>query len=308
MKTRTLGRTGLDVSILGFGTAEAAYLKTDRDRAAVVINALLDAGVNVIDTAASYPGSEAFLGEYFSGRRGDYVLVSKCGMKIPESDGAAWSAKLITDSVDRSLRLLRTDRIDVMLLHSCGRDVLEKGEAIAALVAAREAGKIRFVGYSGDNDAAAYAAGLSEVAVIETSISIVDQINIDRVLPVAAAHNVGVIAKRPIGNAAWKPLSDQHGIYQNYAKTYTERFAAMKLSPGQLGFTGDPVEVWPQIAMRFTLSFPQVHTAIIGTTNPDHSRRNLEIADQPALPPDALDKIRAAYRAADPTGAWDGQT
>ena len=79
MQTRPLGRTGFNVSVLGFGAAPVAYLDTERDRAAQVLKYLLDSGVNLIDTAASYPGSEAFLGEHFAARRDDYVLVTKCG-------------------------------------------------------------------------------------------------------------------------------------------------------------------------------------------------------------------------------------
>src|SRR5947207_1429600 len=157
MNKVAFGRTGFQVSRLGFGAAPAAYLDTEEQRAIAVINRLLDAGVKVIDTAASYPGSEEFLGRHFSARRKDFVLISKCGSKIPESDAPAWSAPLIKASVDRSLRLLKTDKIDVMLLHSCDLKTLQKGEALGALVEARNAGKIRFAGYSGDNDAAAWA-------------------------------------------------------------------------------------------------------------------------------------------------------
>src|SRR5208282_5869656 len=96
-----------------------------------------------------------------------------------------WSPDLISQTIDRSLRLLKTDVLDVMLLHSCDLETLKKGDALGALVQARAAGKIRFAGYSGDNDAAAYAAAHPDVAVIETSINLVDQANLDLVLPVA---------------------------------------------------------------------------------------------------------------------------
>src|SRR5205085_8132144 len=111
-------------------------------------------------------------------RRKDYVLVSKCGSTLPDVPGAEWSAQLVAGTVDRALRQLKTDHLDVMLLHSCDLQTLKKSEALGALAKAREAGKIRFAGYSGDNEAAAYAAGLPDVAVIETSINIADQANI----------------------------------------------------------------------------------------------------------------------------------
>src|SRR2546421_107408 len=148
MKRVPFGKTGLSVSPLGFGAAPAAYLGAHRQQTIDMINELLDGGMNVMDTAASYPGSEQFIGENFSHRRNDFVLISKCGGKIPESDAPAWSQAQILASVDRSLRWLNTDRVDVMLLHSCDLETLKNGEALGALVEARDAGKIRFVGYS----------------------------------------------------------------------------------------------------------------------------------------------------------------
>src|SRR4051794_6343190 len=127
MLKRTLGKTNLSVSVLGFGAAPIAYLDAERERPVAVINRLLESGVNLIDTAASYPGSEEFLGEHFSDRRRDFVLVSKCGQKIEESDSPSWSAETITATVDRALKRLRTDHLDVMLLHSCKLDVLKEG-------------------------------------------------------------------------------------------------------------------------------------------------------------------------------------
>ena len=303
------GKTGFQVSQLGFGAAPAAYLGTDEQQAVDTINRLLDGGMNVLDTAASYPGSESFLGKHFSARRKDYVLVSKCGGKIPESDAPAWSAALIEASVDRSLRQLNTDVIDVMLLHSCDLKTLQKGEALGALIEARKAGKIRFAGYSGDNEAVAWAAEHPEIAVIEMSVNLVDQINLEQALPHARANDIGVIAKRPIANAGWKDASQQPGMYKSYAAEYTKRFAQLKLTPADVGFGNAPPEqAWPEIALRFTLSFPGVHTAIIGTTNPKHADANLRFVQNGPLPPDVVEKIRAAYRRADPRGQWKGQT
>src|SRR3954452_14270988 len=163
MNKVNFGRTGLQVSALGFGAAPIGYLKTDQDRIATILNLLLDQGVNLIDTAASYKGSEEAIGASIGGRRDEYVLVSKCGSEVPQAKGKAWSAELVTNTVDVSLKRLRTDRLDVMLLHSCDLQTLQKGEALRALVKAREAGKIRFAGYSGDNETAAWAAAQADI-------------------------------------------------------------------------------------------------------------------------------------------------
>jgi aryl-alcohol dehydrogenase-like predicted oxidoreductase len=308
MQKVTFGKTRLQVSPLGFGAAPIGYLATERDRVARILNLLLDSGVNLIDTAANYPGAEEAIAETIGHRRSEFILVSKCGTKLPDIDEPAWSAVMVARTVDRSLRRLQTDRLDVMLLHSCDLATLRKGEALGALVKAREAGKVRFVGYSGDNDAAEYAAALPDVAVVQTSISVADQANIDWVLPVAREHNVGVMAKRPIANAAWKDLGEQQGLYQSYAATYTQRLAQMSLDLSELGFDGPPEQVWPEVALRFTLSQPGVHTAIIGTTNPENARANLAALKKGPLPAEAVQQIRDAFRAADPEDEWVGQT
>jgi aryl-alcohol dehydrogenase-like predicted oxidoreductase len=308
MNKVTFGRTGLSASPLGFGAAPIGYLDTDRQRVARILNLLLDAGVNLVDTAANYPGAEEAIAATVGHRRGEFVLVSKCGWKVPGVDDPEWSAANVTKTVERSLRLLKTDRLDVMLLHSCGLDVLRKGEALGALARARDAGKVRFAGYSGDNEAAGYAATLPDVAVLQTSVSIADQANIDGVLPVARKHNVGVMAKRPIANAAWKDLSEQPGMYKSYAATYTDRLAKMRLDPAALGVSGPRDAAWSELALRFTLSQPGVHTAIIGTTNPENAKANLAAAQKGPLPADVVNKIREAFRAADREGKWVGQT
>ena len=306
MIKRRFGRTGFEVTPLGFGAAPVAYLKTEQEQAARIVHQLLDAGVNLIDTAASYPGSETFLGEQVSSRRDQFILVSKCGQKIPESASPPWSAATITATVDRALKQLRTDHLDVMLLHSCSIDVLKTGEALGALIAARDAGKIRFAGYSGDNEAAAFAADQADIAVIETSINLADQHNIDVVLPKAIQNDIGILAKRPIANSAWRTALP--GMYQKYAQVYADRLNKMKLIPAELGIDGPAAKAWPELALRFTLSQPGVHTAIIGTTNPNNAEHNLQLAEMPALSAAVDERVRAAFRIAQGDETWTGQT
>jgi len=297
METRTFGSTGLEVSVLGFGGAPIGFLEAEQRQVTALLNTLLDEGVNLLDTAMLYMGSEELIGKAVSHRRDEF-------------SPAAWSADAVAQAVDQALVRLRTDHLDVMLLHSCGLDTLEQGDALGALVRARQAGKIRFAGYSGDNETLAYAAALPDVAVIETSLNICDQANLASGLPKAKERELGVIAKRPLANAAWKDLSEQQGMYTDYAKPYTDRFAAMGLTPADLGFEGAPREIWPEIALRYTLSLPGVHTAIIGTTNAAHAKANLQAAAKGPLPQAALDKIRAAFLQAETASGqpWGAET
>jgi len=240
-------------------------------------------------------------------RRREFVLLSKCGRRQEGLEGEDWSESLIAATVDQSLRRLRTDHLDVMLLHTCKQEVLERGEALGALLKAKEAGKIRFAGYSGDNEAATYAVGLPGVDVLMCSASICDQVNLEGALPAAAKAGTGVIVKRSVANGAWKPAEAQQGIYRDYVKPYMERFAAMGLDPGKLGF---PAGAWMEIALRFTLALPAVHVASIGTTSLANAEANLRLLAQGPLEPAAVAAIRAAFQEArDRAGvAWPGLT
>jgi aryl-alcohol dehydrogenase-like predicted oxidoreductase len=300
MKKVRFGRTGLEVSPLGFGAAPIGFLETEQSTVTNILNTLLDAGANAFDTAAMYQGSEELIGRAIGHRRSECVLISKCGTEVKHAKGKAWSAELIRNTVDAALKRLRTDVVDVMLLHSCDLATLKKGEALGEMVRAREAGKIRFAGYSGDNEAVAWAAQQADVAVVEMSVSIVDQANIDKGLPVAREHDVGVIAKRPIGNSCWRPLSEFEKFYPDYVRPYAERVQKVGLRREEFG-----IDDWAELALRFTLSQEGVHTAIIGTTNPNNARANIAAAEKGPLPAEAVRKIREAFAKAS-GGQWPG--
>jgi len=307
MQKQTFGSTGFEVTPLGFGGAPIGFIDEEISRTKQVLFNLLDAGCNLIDTASCYEGSEAMIGQTIGSRRDEYVLVSKCGQPAGEAVGEPFAPELITTSIDQSLRRLSTDVIDVMLLHSCDLETLQQGDALEAALKAKQAGKVKHVGYSGDNEAAAYAASLPEVDVIETSINLVDQRNIDVVIPVCVENNVGVLAKRPIANACWRTADQQRGPYGEYAQLYRDRFLAMNLSAADLGVDE---QAWPELALRFTLSFKGMHTAIVGTTNPDNVNRNVAMVEKGPLPQDAVDAIRSAFAKAQSAAGepWTGQT
>src|SRR5690606_11096595 len=130
VERRRFGGTDMDVSVLGFGGSEIGYARTEQEVVDRLLNRALDAGLNVIDTAECYVDSEVAIGRAVSGRRKDYWLFTKVG-HWPSEDG--WTAKGITRCIERSLERLRTDHLDLVQLHSCGLDVLRRGEVIEAL-------------------------------------------------------------------------------------------------------------------------------------------------------------------------------
>jgi aryl-alcohol dehydrogenase-like predicted oxidoreductase len=308
MRKKVFGRTGLIVSELGFGGAPIGYLHTDPNHVARMLNMLLDAGVNVIDTAPSYQWSERSIQLAVGHRRDEFILVSKCGAAFASDDAPRWSNLLIERSIDHSLSTLKTDYIDVMLLHSCPTDVLRKGDAIEALARARQTGKIRYAGYSGDNEAAAYAATLSDLSVLEISLNLCDQANLSSAIPIAHQQALGVMAKRPVANAAWNPLFGQQSRYGNdYAQGYSERLARMvSLNEGAWLRALSRAE-WAELAIRFTISHPDVHTSIVGSADPEHVLFNLNSVSKGPLPPEEFEALRKLYSEADEDGLWVGQ-
>ncbi len=301
VERRQLGKTDMQVSTLGFGGSEIGYSRTDQKVVDKLLNTALDAGLNVIDTAECYVDSEGAIGRAVAHRRKDYWLFTKVGHWPKEG----WTAAGIAASLERSLKRLATDHVDLVQLHSCGKDVLEKGDAIDALEKARKEGKTRYIGYSGDREHAAYAVACGRFDTLQTSINLFDQQAIELYLPQAHEKQMGVICKRPIGNAVWRyDATPDNGYVVEYWKRmqkldYAFCKAERKDDRGPEGAGG--------IALRFTLSLPGVHTAIVGTTNPERFGQNAELVAAGALPKESLAAIRARWKeVAAPD--WVGQT
>lgn len=292
---RPLGATGLEVPALGLGAGhigDPALPDREIDR---LLGAALELGINLIDTARSYGASEERIGRFLAPRRDRVVVSTKIGYDIAGT--ADWTADCIRGGVDAALARLRTDWIDIVHLHSCPRELLERGDVIDALVSAVRAGKVRVAAYSGDNDAAAFAVGCGAFGSIQTSVSVCDQWAIDHLLAPAVTAGVGVIAKRPVANAPWRfdDCPPAHDVGE-----YWRRFRAMAIEPSVADADGG----WPALALRFTLAQPGVASAIVGTRDVDHLRANAAIAALPPLGPAVIDRLRTAF--APHRDAWPG--
>src|SRR5437016_13624328 len=140
MEKRRLGKTDMDVTVVGFGGSEIGLENASQNAVDELLKSALDAGLNVIDTAECYRGSEEMIGQAVSNRRGEFYLFTKCGHPHGMESAANWSKDSILQSIERSLKRLKTDKIDLIQLHSCSESVLRKGEVIEALQTARERG------------------------------------------------------------------------------------------------------------------------------------------------------------------------
>jgi aryl-alcohol dehydrogenase-like predicted oxidoreductase len=294
MEKRRLGRTNMDVTVLGFGGAGIAGESVEN--IGRVLNSALDAGINVIDTAECYEGGEKSIGNAISKRRDEFFLFTKCGH--PRGIGSAdWSAHSILESIERSLRRLQTDHIDLIQLHGCSEAVLKKGEAISALEKARERGWVRYLGYSGDGHPARFAGECDAFDALQTSINIADQEAVSQIAPLTRARNIGLIAKRPLANFAWKtghkPINFYHHEY--YVRLRKLNFDFLHNDEESIA-----------IALRFVLSVPGVHTALVGTTKPERCQENARLLESRPLPQNEYKAIRERWDVIAPK-TWIGQ-
>ena len=299
MEKRLLGKTDMRVSILGFGGSEIGHQGVAAAVVKRMLNIALDAGLNVIDTAECYVNSEDLIGQAVAARREEYYLFTKCG-HFTGWGQPDWRPSSLLKGIERSLKRLRTDYIDLVQLHSCGEDELRRGEVIEALKRARERGYTRHIGYSGDSRAALCAIQCGAFDTLQTSVSIADQEPLELTLPPARERNIGVIAKRPIANAAWK--SGDRRPVDSYAHPYWERLRKLNYD-----FLRGDLNETIAIALRFTLTVPGVHTAIVGTTRPERIQQNAAILEAGPLSKDLFEKIRSRWHeVADDT--WEGET
>lgn len=249
VNSRPLGKTSLAVSPLGFGAFKigrnegikypSAYDLPDDKAVARLLNGVLDAGINLIDTAPAYGLSEERIGRAISHRRNEFVLSTKVGETFDNGRSTFdFSAAGVNRSIERSLRRLRTTILDIVYIHSDGDDIriLNETDCVQTLMQLRDEGVIRAIGLSGKTiDGAMLALNWADVLMVEYNLN--DRSH-EPVIAEALARGVGIVVKKG-------------------------------LASGHL----DPAE-----SIRFVLSNPGVNSLVVGGLNLDHIRANLAIA------------------------------
>jgi aryl-alcohol dehydrogenase-like predicted oxidoreductase len=284
MEKRTLGKTGLSITGLGYGAMELRHV--DEAAAGRLLNAALDGGINYIDTSPDYGPSQEFIGRAIAHRRNEFILASKCGCNIDaagkgiEGQKHIWSRAKLTENIEQSLRLLKTDHLDVWQLHGPFPAELPGGksdEVIATMQELKRQGKVGAIGMSfktggkPDPTQPPAAYGL-ELAPHFLAWNVFDMIQIvygglerqsEGIIADAGKNGVGVVAR---------------GVTRKYKPNYEELFARAGLN--QLC---EASESMSDMLIRFTLSHPGVSTMIIGTKNLDHLTANIRAASKGAL-------------------------
>lgn len=292
MEKRVFGKSGIEVSVLGYGGGHIGGSNITEDEAGYVLNKIVDSGINLIDTARGYGLSEERIGRHLSWRRGDYVLSTKVGYGIEGRED--WTYDCVVDGVHEALKKMRTDYIDIVHLHSCGLDILKRGEVTEALDKCKREGKIRAAAYSGENEELDFAINSNFFDSIQTSINICDQRGIESYVKKAKENSMGVIAKRPIANVPWKYESQPFGAY---AEEYWKRWKAMNIDNRGVD--------WLELAIRFTAYTQGVSTMIIGTSNLDHFLHNSQLVSKGPLDKELIKEIQEKFKQND--NDWVGQ-
>ena len=292
MQPKPYGSTPLRISPLGLGAGQIGAESLDDGAVGRLLNLALDLGITLIDTARGYGLSEARIGRHLAHRRSEFVLSTKIGYGIPGH--ADWTAGCITAGVDAALQLLRTEHIDIVHLHSCDLPVLQAGEVVDALVRAQRDGKVGTVAYSGENEALAFAVDSGRFGGVECSVNLFDQNSLAGPLARAHERGLGVIAKRPLGNAPWRHALRPVG---DYAETYWQRLQQLAYDSAGLP--------WDEFALRFAAWQPAVSCAIVGTASAEHLRHNVALVDKGPLPAAIVDTVRGRF--ASVGSGWRGE-
>lgn len=253
---RPLGRTGLRVSPLGLGTVKlgrnqgvkypSSFQIPDDQQARQLLLLARELGINLIDTAPAYGNSEERLGQLLQGQREHWVIVTKVGEEFEQGQSHFdFSARHTRLSVERSLQRLRTDRLELVLVHSDGQDlsILEQTEVYPTLARLKEEGKILAYGFSGKTvEGGLKALHDGDCAMVTYNLQ---QRAEEAVIQAAAAQGKGILIK--------KALASGHAC----------------LEPGE-----DPV----YRSLELLLGHPGISSGIIGTINPQHLRDNVALA------------------------------
>lgn len=309
MQYRTLGRTGVQVSTLALGAMNFGSIgRTTQDEATALVDAALDAGINLIDTADMYSAgeSEEMVGRAIAGRRDDIVLATKAGMPMGEERNHRGSSRrwLVTE-LDNSLRRLGVDHVDLYQVHRWDPATSDE-ETLSALTDLQRAGKIRYFGSSTfpayrivQAQWAAREHHLSRYVTEQPSYSVLQRGIETHVLPVTEEYGLGVLVWSPLASG-WLSGAVREGreIATSRSAFMPDRFdIALPANRARLDAVEQLAKVADeagltmiQLALGFVTAHPAVTSALIGPRTLDHLHAQLAAADT-VLSADVLDAI-----------------
>ncbi len=316
MHSRKFGRTGRAVSEIGFGAwaIGADWGQVDASDARAALNAALDDGMTFIDTADVYGDgrSERLIAEVLRERRGPRPFVAtKTGKRLPQQSVAGYTAENLAGWIDRSLKNLEVDALDLVQLHCPPTDLYYHPEVFERLDRLVEAGKIRAYGVSVERvEEALKAITFPGVVSVQIIFNIFRQRPLDLFFREAKARQVAIIARVPLasGLLSGKFAPDtrfeasDHRQYNRKGEAFDvgETFSGVDYAAGLRAverirpLVGGNATM-AQFALRWILMFDAVTVAIPGAKSPAQARANAAAANLPALGSDTMAKLKAIY-------------
>jgi aryl-alcohol dehydrogenase-like predicted oxidoreductase len=297
IETRPLGRTGAQVTVLGYGAMELrgrprgpAIADAEAGR---LLNAVLDGGIDLIDTSPDYGNSEELIGRYLSPRRSEFLLASKCGCSLDLSPDAVppyphdYSATNIRAGLERSLRRLRTDHLDLLQVHmSPSRAQLEADRVVETLRSCRDEGKVRFIGMSGILPDLPDHIAMGVFDVLQIPYSALQGEHAELITGAADA-GMGTLVRGGVARGA--PAEDK-GWDVGPTELGQGRGKQLWESSGLEGLLGGMGRM--EFVLRFTLSHPGLSSAIVGTSSLSHLNQNIAVAERGPLPPELYEEAK----------------
>ncbi len=316
MEYRPLGRTGWNISEIGFGAwgiGGDAWGPTRDEESLAALNKAIDLGVNFVDTADVYGEgrSERLIAEVRRQRSEQIIVATKAGRKLNPHIASGYNRQNLTNFVEQSLRNLQTDALDLLQLHSPPSEVYDMPEVFGILDDLMKEGKLRYYGVSVERVAEALKA--IEYPNVQ-SVQII--FNMFRVKPAeqffsaARKRKVGILARVPLasGLLTGKLRSDtqfapnDHRSYNRHGEAFDqgETFSGVDYQTGlraveELRALVPPGATLAQLALRWILMFPEVTAAIPGAKNPRQAQDNVLAANLPPLSPETMHKVREVY-------------
>jgi aryl-alcohol dehydrogenase-like predicted oxidoreductase len=266
LPTAVLGRTGLDVTKLGYGAMELRDVPRGRpvteEQAESMLNAVLDGGVNYIDTSNDYGRSEEFIGKYIAHRRAEYFLATKCGC-VPGGGQHIWTKENLFRGLHESLDRLKTEYVDVMQLHNPTVEECEAGGLVEALKQMKQQGKVRWIGAS---TTLPHLPTYLEWGVFDVFQIPYSALQRDHEVWITKSAQAGIGTVIRGGVAKGEP--GVSGIDRPEQWAYFEK--------ANLDELREEGESRTSFILRYTLTHPDMHTNIIGTMNPAHLEENIK--------------------------------
>jgi aryl-alcohol dehydrogenase-like predicted oxidoreductase len=244
-------------------------------QAETILNAVLDSGINVIDTSYDYGTSEEAIGMFLASRRHEYYLATKCGCTVVyrgahDETPHIWTSSNLIHNLETSLKRLKTDYVDIWQLHNPSVEDVEHNDLIDVMDLARSQGKVRWLGISTTLPEIETFMEWNFFDVFQMPYSAF-QLEHDEVISKVAQSGCGTLIRGPLAQG-------QPGIsYRGQRERWLPWFKA------NLDELRGPNETPTQFLLRFALAHPDVHTALVGTLNPQHLAEDLQAAEEGPL-------------------------